>query len=197
MERSDRYLLKRYEKIHWYFVCKLEYRFSRILTREEPIWGLKRVFKRSTVFKHSSRSVDVILWRIRLLVFVTLVTWSKLVEHSAILVSGPCSTIWRSEVFSVHVCKYWSLFVLTLGFLCCDILLEPYVNAWCLCILRTIACGVLVEWKWHWPPCWNSRLPIIRTFKGKRKKFELSGFRVIEGKIIQKMIWRETKITSS
>ena len=51
MERSDRYLLKRYEKIHWYFVCKLEYRFSRILTREEPIWGLKRVFKRSTVFK--------------------------------------------------------------------------------------------------------------------------------------------------
>ena len=93
MERSDRYLLKRYEKIHWYFVCKLEYRFSRILTREEPIWGLKRVFKRSTVFKHSSRSVDVILWRIRLLVFVTLVTWSKLVEHSAI-----------------HYFRFWSVF---------------------------------------------------------------------------------------
>ena len=51
-----------------------------------------------------------------------------------------CSTIWRSEVFSVHVCKYWSLFVLTLGFLRCNILLESYVNAWCLCILRTIAC---------------------------------------------------------
>ena len=29
-----------------------------------------------------------------------------------------------------------------------------------------------------------SGLPIIRTFKGKRKKFELSGVRVIEGKII-------------
>ena len=28
-----------------------------------------------------------------------------------------------------------------------------------------------------------SRLPIIRTFKGNRKKFELSGVRVIEGKI--------------
>ena len=34
----------------------------------------------------------------------------------------------------------------------------------------------------------NSRLPIIRTFKGNRKKFELSGVRVIEGKIIWKMI---------
>ena len=29
-----------------------------------------------------------------------------------------------------------------------------------------------------------SRLPIIRTFKGNREKFELSGVRVIEGKII-------------
>ena len=29
-----------------------------------------------------------------------------------------------------------------------------------------------------------SRLPIIRTFKGNRKKFELSGVRVMEGKII-------------
>ena len=29
-----------------------------------------------------------------------------------------------------------------------------------------------------------SRLPIIRTFKGNRKKFELSGVRVIEDKII-------------
>ena len=29
-----------------------------------------------------------------------------------------------------------------------------------------------------------SRLPIIRAFKGNRKKFELSGVRVIEGKII-------------
>ena len=29
-----------------------------------------------------------------------------------------------------------------------------------------------------------SRLPIIRTFKGNRKKFELWGVRVIEGKII-------------
>ena len=29
-----------------------------------------------------------------------------------------------------------------------------------------------------------SRLPIIRTFKGNRKKFELSGVRVIEGKVI-------------
>ena len=33
-----------------------------------------------------------------------------------------------------------------------------------------------------------SRLPIIRTFKGNRKKFELSGVPVIEGKIIWKMI---------
>ena len=36
--------------------------------------------------------------------------------------------------------------------------------------------------------CYNidnySWLPIIRTFKGNRKKFELSGVRVIEGKII-------------
>ena len=29
-----------------------------------------------------------------------------------------------------------------------------------------------------------SRLPVIRTFKGNRKKFKLSGVRVIEGKII-------------
>ena len=29
-----------------------------------------------------------------------------------------------------------------------------------------------------------SRLPIIRTFKGNKKQFELSGVRVIEGKII-------------
>ena len=29
-----------------------------------------------------------------------------------------------------------------------------------------------------------SGLPIIRTFKGNRKQFELSGVRVIEGKII-------------
>ena len=32
-----------------------------------------------------------------------------------------------------------------------------------------------------------SRLPIIRTFKGNRKKVELSGVPVIEGKIIWKM----------
>ena len=42
-----------------------------------------------------------------------------------------------------------------------------------------------------------SRLPIIRTFKENRKKLELSGVRVIEGKIMWKMIWREMKITSS
>ena len=29
-----------------------------------------------------------------------------------------------------------------------------------------------------------SRIPITRTFKGNRKQFELSGVRVIEGKII-------------
>ena len=29
-----------------------------------------------------------------------------------------------------------------------------------------------------------SQIPIIRTFKGKRKKFELSGVQVIKGKII-------------
>ena len=34
----------------------------------------------------------------------------------------------------------------------------------------------------------DSRLPIIQTLKGNRKKFELSGVRVIEGKIIWKMI---------
>ena len=33
-----------------------------------------------------------------------------------------------------------------------------------------------------------SQLPIIRTFKGNRKTFELSDVRVIEGKIIWKMI---------
>ena len=38
-----------------------------------------------------------------------------------------------------------------------------------------------------------SRLPIIRTFKGNGKKFELSGFRVIEGKIIWKLFGREKK----
>ena len=42
-----------------------------------------------------------------------------------------------------------------------------------------------------------SRIPITRTFKGNRKQFELSGVRVIEGKIIQKTIWREMKIVSS
>ena len=31
---------------------------------------------------------------------------------------------------------------------------------------------------------WYSRLPIIRTFKENRKKFELSRVRVIEGKVI-------------
>ena len=31
-------------------------------------------------------------------------------------------------------------------------------------------------------------IPIIRSFKGNRKKFELSGVRVIEGKITQKTI---------
>ena len=40
--------------------------------------------------------------------------------------------------------------------------------------------------------CCYSRLPIIRTFKGNRKKFELSaeswGVRVIESKIIWKII---------
>ena len=35
----------------------------------------------------------------------------------------------------------------------------------------------------------HSRLPIIRTFKRNRKKFELWGVRVIEGKIIWKMIY--------
>ena len=42
-----------------------------------------------------------------------------------------------------------------------------------------------------------SQLPIIRTFKGNRKTVELSGVRVIDGKIIWKMIWREMKNTSS
>ena len=34
--------------------------------------------------------------------------------------------------------------------------------------------------------CNYSRLPIIRTLKGNRKKFELSGVRVVEGKIYGK-----------
>ena len=39
-------------------------------------------------------------------------------------------------------------------------------------------------WKSVFNDLWYSRLPIIRTFKGNRKKFELSGVRVVEGKII-------------
>ena len=35
------------------------------------------------------------------------------------------------------------------------------------------------------------------TFKGKRKKFELSGVWVIKGKIILKKIWREMSIALS
>ena len=45
--------------------------------------------------------------------------------------------------------------------------------------------------------CEYSRLPIIWTFKGNRKKFKLLGVRVIECKIIWKMIWKEMKITLS
>ena len=41
-----------------------------------------------------------------------------------------------------------------------------------------------------------SRLPLIRNFKGNRKKFELSGVRIIEGKIMENDV-RELKITSS
>ena len=47
-----------------------------------------------------------------------------------------------------------------------------------------------VEGKCSW-------LPIIRTFKENRKKFELSGVQVIEDKIMLKMIWRELKIALS
>ena len=41
-----------------------------------------------------------------------------------------------------------------------------------------------------------SRLPIIRNFKGNRKKFELSGVRIIEGTVMENDV-RELKITSS
>ena len=40
----------------------------------------------------------------------------------------------------------------------------------------------LVNFVYRWPWLQYSRLPIIRTFMGNRKKFELSGVRVIEGK---------------
>ena len=87
-----------------------------------------------------------------------------------------CSNYNRSEVFSVHVCLLVLIaFVLTLGFLCCDILLGPYVNAWCVCILCTIASwrnGIRMELA---SMLKYSRLRIIVTLKGNRKKFELSG----------------------
>ena len=41
-----------------------------------------------------------------------------------------------------------------------------------------------------------SRFPIIRNFKGNRKKFELSGVRIIEGTAMENDV-RELKITSS
>ena len=90
MERSDRYLFKKYEKVHRYSVCWLEYRFSLILT-----------FHR--VFKHASRSVDVILWRIRLLVFITLVTWPKLVVSVFFTVATTIEVKFSRYMF---VCKY-------------------------------------------------------------------------------------------
>ena len=40
-------------------------------------------------------------------------------------------------------------------------------------------------------------MPITRTFKGNRKRFELLWVRVIEGKISKKMTWRGIKKGSS
>ena len=56
-----------------------------------------------------------------------------------------------------------------------------------------LSCNTLSETK----TCKYSRLPIIRTFMGNRKKFELSEVWDIEGEIICKMIWGELKITLS
>ena len=99
-------------------------------------WGTNFGFWKWTFILISRRHFVKNRLKNQVLVFVTLVTWPKLVVSVFFTVA---TTIWRSEVFSVHVCKYWSLFVLKLGFLCCGILLGPYVKAWCLCILCTIA----------------------------------------------------------
>ncbi len=42
-----------------------------------------------------------------------------------------------------------------------------------------------------------SWIPITRTFKGNRKRFEISGFRVVEGKISKKLTWRGIEKGSS
>ncbi len=50
------------------------------------------------------------------------------------------------------------------------------------------SCGTYICFPWIEYYSW---IPITRTFKGNRKRLEISGVRVTEGKISEKMTWRE------